>query len=597
MTSGRGEAGLTVSQRAVAALASVRPNQVAFISGAGISMDSPTGNPSGLALTLEAIHRFFEADTAENLTRIYSSLEMDRRVPRLEVVLASIYDVYGGVALEQFLEPLSAAQPNPLHQFFADHLKLGGFHATANFDDLIEQCGNGPYRQPFHFHGRLHFDSPDDLGARFEVIELGFSTEVMTRFDSILSDPNVECVVFVGYSGQDFYDATPFLSNRLGSDSKSVMWIHHEGSPLARGSLLESLMNAREVLLAECHTGELLREVAGAWQIPWAPTIAQRPDRLSPRMELDTLLAVRATANLFGRMGLRDLTLETANRIPPSSRTSADWERIGDAYWGRGEYRLARAALLRATSEMGPDEVFARRERKARILWVRGSYLRALFACRGLVEDVFQDESTVEPRTKLRILETSARVLHHMSLCPDVHFMVRDAEVARVQGLIARELETSGDSVPVAIRNGAASAAADLEDVLRNAGVRVQSGKSAVPADYVESFGQSDMLHAWLNFRHGQLRRDAGQMTPDAYHSAIRRLRRHQGCIGALADVHRTLLLPGESDYYSIGEIWRSFEGVDFTRWHRFRLSAGLVLRKARSAIRSRSAALASSAE
>jgi hypothetical protein len=68
----------------------------------------------------------------ERMQRTYAVLELNRSLPRLETLLEMAILEHGLPLLPILLSDLVAMPPNPSHQFFAEHTRVGGFHATAN---------------------------------------------------------------------------------------------------------------------------------------------------------------------------------------------------------------------------------------------------------------------------------------------------------------------------------------------------------------------------------------------------------------------------------------------------------------------------------
>jgi hypothetical protein len=64
-------------------------------SGAGISVDDPTGGPIGPALTERGLGAYFDAGVLERLRGIYDVVNPERKLPRLETVLDALTEVYG----------------------------------------------------------------------------------------------------------------------------------------------------------------------------------------------------------------------------------------------------------------------------------------------------------------------------------------------------------------------------------------------------------------------------------------------------------------------------------------------------------------------
>ena len=106
----------------------IDPENVVFLSGAGISVDGPTFGPIGNELTYRAIDACFAdhtRDTISNAYRVLAKLmktdfkdEYINMFPRLEAILEIVSKVYGVEALQILLSDLVSAESNDLHRFF-----------------------------------------------------------------------------------------------------------------------------------------------------------------------------------------------------------------------------------------------------------------------------------------------------------------------------------------------------------------------------------------------------------------------------------------------------------------------------------------------
>jgi hypothetical protein len=201
-------------------LAGMAPRSVVFGSGAGISRDAPTGGPLGAELTKRVLDTYFVPGIYEDLQRRYRRLEVvdEQARPRLETVLDTAVGTYGLELLTDALSDLVAASPNAHHAFFAEHLAAGGRHITANFDTCIERARAPVTQRPVHFHGALDSGTSraelEALGRRLSVIENGLPARMQDQLDEFLASEDVQALVFVGYSGSDFFDAGPYLLQR-----------------------------------------------------------------------------------------------------------------------------------------------------------------------------------------------------------------------------------------------------------------------------------------------------------------------------------------------------------------------------------------------
>ena len=101
-------------------------------------------------------------------------------------------------------------------------------------------------------------------------------------------------------------------------------------------------------------------------------------------------------------------------------------------------------------------------------------------------------------------------------------------------------------------------------------------GRSTVETSFAsssEALGETEALHAQLNYRHGALRQRAAggdAVEPGEY----RALQHAFTAIGATGDAFRVMLLPGAAAVFSLAEYRRALGLIDFSRWHRIRLLA-----------------------
>ena len=71
------------------------------------------------------------------------------------------------------------------------------------------------------------------LGARLQVIERGFTESMSKILQRTLAHSDGGTLAFVGYSGLDFFDATPFLMTFLSrSTPRQIIWHKYAPHPL-----------------------------------------------------------------------------------------------------------------------------------------------------------------------------------------------------------------------------------------------------------------------------------------------------------------------------------------------------------------------------
>jgi len=321
-----------------------QPNKVCFWTGAGVSNDPPTTLPLGSELTKRSIRMFCVDGTLDKIARYFCRTNMrdaygrEKRLPRLEVVLESLYDTLGPCVFS-VLEGFDVAPPNPLHCFFAQHLRRGGAHITANFDSCIERA-LPPERSPniltpLHIH-QLY--SPDEeqirrLGARIQQVAAGFPPDLSQRLTVFLERSSV--LVFTGYSGSDYFDVDPFFESLTRANTRfeslQVLWINHDESrslpeyvdwrEQTEGKrILEALERCgAKITYVIVATRAFLESIAELWEFPWMhPSLdSQEPrprcgDSLHPITQVERSLA---TGHLYGKMGIGREAAEIAQGL------------------------------------------------------------------------------------------------------------------------------------------------------------------------------------------------------------------------------------------------------------------------------------------
>ena len=212
-------------------------NLVVFI-GAGISIDGPTSLPGAADLTntilaaVCSVQRELQELIFPNPAELRPSallapfwkIEQERfsiKRPedlksslRLEVVLELLFEAFGTHGLE-CLTFMKSRTPNHHHTFVARLHTMGCQVLTTNFDTAVEEV--------VHLHGCIT-EPLDRLGATVSSLENGLSLSTIQLLEKLLSNKHV---LFLGYSGSDHFDISPFLmrSNRL---IRKVTWVSHE---------------------------------------------------------------------------------------------------------------------------------------------------------------------------------------------------------------------------------------------------------------------------------------------------------------------------------------------------------------------------------
>jgi hypothetical protein len=578
MTEERSSADATLAlQVAVSSLLDTGPADVLFWSGAGVSGDAPTLGPLGTTLTDRAIAEAFDGDLLDCLRQAYSALNLPRDRPRLEAVLDVVVAEHGPHTLSDLLNDLRDPPPNGNHHFFAAHTRLGGGHATANFDTCVERAGGDPDRI-VHFHGSFSAaGGVDELGARVSGIERGFNRHQREALDRRLDAATV--LVVVGYSGLDYFDVDPYwrdAAERGIFNGRRVVWINHApdwgllaGRACARKQLrIFADLGAADVYQVDAPTREVLNRMAVAWNmppIPPPPPVQRRPHM---RFEVTPTAKARATTRFLASAGLRGVVRQ---RLSGHQLTLEEHGWAADAAWGAGQYCNAALHWAQSYAADDPASRAIRGEREAACLWLRGR----LRAARTLLLRTLDDaaEQGVDPQLRLLIAETLARVLAHMRRLPDTRLLVTRSSRIRAVSLLddieqTLQDEADGRSLPIHLRARVASARADLAGQHRP-----ESGHEPI-----RDFDESEALGAMVNYQHAALRARAerrrdGDGGPPARWEYTRHRDRFRA-LGDTADAARVPLLPGAARVFPATTVVRDLARCDFTTYHLIRLAA-----------------------
>lgn len=254
---------------------SLNPARTIFWVGAGIGADAPCNLPLGNTLTDAFLYAML-GDRAENFILYWNnhipairdcvkngewsmpSVQTQYSVedvrlgkawerPRLEFIIGEINKLdleFQGITCEnpkieyryhrqcsiESLAHFAEAEPNLLHYRLADFAKAGATIVTANFDTCIERalgvdvkhirpaiCDGvkgieTDYGFVYHFHGvATDDDIQSSLGATVNNISKKLPDEFTARLTRNFEDGY--SIVFIGYSGLDFFDVQPFFES------------------------------------------------------------------------------------------------------------------------------------------------------------------------------------------------------------------------------------------------------------------------------------------------------------------------------------------------------------------------------------------------
>jgi hypothetical protein len=436
-----------------------RPHEILFWSGAGISNDPPTSLPLGLALTRHVVETFCLPSTWGRLTALFRDFELrdgsgrNKIAPRLEAVLDTLVAEMGYEALD-ILAGCATASPNELHRLFAAHVVAGGTHVTTNFDTCIERSlQSGDRSSIHHIHGLYDGTAPGarELAARVGVVARGLPRATSDLLDRLLLDASL--LVFVGYSGSDYFDVDPYfstLSDRIDLGHLTVSWIHHRpsgtggGASSADGSLLLRSL-ADSGALVRRHYGPTATVVARLLARDPPPTPKPVPPRfraipLSPDWDARVL----ATARLWASMGVSGEVVELFSQLRDvsSKPRDAQWY-VSTALEDGGLYRKARRETRRL-SRNDPNEVASRARRIAGSYWLQGRLLSALFVIRRAIQRA-EREANVAEHTRLGLVDTAMHLLRDMGRLPFGAALTRRAVLAYWRRLSGAERIVADD--------------------------------------------------------------------------------------------------------------------------------------------------------
>ena len=200
--------------------------------------------PLGMQLTEQWLKHLLPDGEFEYLYRHYNQVmdAISRTGPRLEKVIDDAITVFGQPCVD-LLSFFDQCPSNPVHQSIADYVQQNRvFAVTTNFDTAVEQCHSDipvitPQNiSPEHTWGvvKLHgcISEPiHSLGHSIANLQAGLSDPIKQLLKGLLDEPN-NTVVFIGYSGLDYFDVVPFFK-RLAEDAEDkvkarTIWIDHE---------------------------------------------------------------------------------------------------------------------------------------------------------------------------------------------------------------------------------------------------------------------------------------------------------------------------------------------------------------------------------
>ncbi|WP_435135652.1 hypothetical protein [Actinacidiphila sp. bgisy144] len=583
-------------------LAALGPAEVTCWTGAGVSLDAPSCLPAAEALTRRAFALYFDSgpdtDSFGTVMAHHRSLGWtapqicDRsagaarpgtvRLPRLETVLGVADRVLGDDhrAL-RLLADLRTAPPNRLHRFFAHHLRAGGRHVTANFDDCVERAHEGAFAAPpgpeqlLHFHGSVRDDPRlGTLGATLARIEAGFAADEARRLTRALR--RAPAVVVAGYSGSDFFDVDDLLA-ALPADAlrgQRVTWVNHgvhtdRGAdwhqvPRGRQPAMAGLLRAAgaEVAVVCGPTADFFAALAAAWSLPalaapgrrttWCPDVpVSHAERIAAR------LALYRALGLVGEVGAMLAEEATRSAVPPAQ---ARWA-LSELLWEKGRWGELRRVWSRGVLPAGIDPVH-RAERIGACLWVQGRLLPAYVWLHR------HRRGAAAPAAARVLMETEGRVLEHMALVPGMKLLSR----LLTPGFL-RALQAHLPDSDVHLRRRLLDVSSSLRALAAGAPRRDDR------ADGERTwFAETGNLLGWLNYHHRLLRDTYAPDRPDGeLGQDYRRAAAMYTSVGSVAGAVRARLLPGAERVFTVPEYLGGLIALQYGWFHRFRLAIRFV--------------------
>jgi hypothetical protein len=359
-------------------LADISLKETLVWSGAGISRAHPAGLPDGPQMTSQVLAAACQPRTECVVRRYFGEMSLvdssdrPKHLPRLESVLEAVVQARGKSGLS-LLAALERVKPNAWHELFAVHLAAEGAHITVNFDRLIERKLAGRVSgELMHLHGVAARGELDRLAGQISNL-----SAALRPFEARLRELLVaaRALVFVGYSGSDFFDVDPFFAQlaeeRVDLGHLQVIWLRHdpesteltlrhEPSPASGDGamILRSLARCRAKTFVCTGDGDLFRDYLAAI---WGVELSQPPDEPNGPVQLaydqaptdrDRLLA---TARLFLLLNVGRETERLARELEAVANHESDPDLASellviadDCYRSHGTYEAAIRVLARA---------------------------------------------------------------------------------------------------------------------------------------------------------------------------------------------------------------------------------------------------------
>lgn len=561
--------------------ASVNPQDVTVLSGAGLSVEGPSSLPTGEELTKRVFDAFFLPGTLKTIRSKHAAVgwfeqplcpslapERKSRLPRLETVLGVAARIHGPEAIDRSTADMAVAEPNRLHRFFAQHLDRGGSHLTANFDECIERAAaatgaNWANSDLLHFHGSV--GGAGALGATLERIERGFSPDLAHKFLALLTRRPM--LLVAGYSGSDFFDVNTVIAELPPHSLRGlrVVWLLHSDHdphllPIQSLAPDEPTLSIFDILLRQgadlsvvcAPTDFLLGELVRRWQFtPLGSPLGRSPK--DPHIDVDHNLPPVATFALYLDVGLFGEVSSLAQAAAPLMPADEVRSATSAALWEAGRWNDVRRLWRRVR----PRTDTTRLERIGASLWVQGRLLPAFAWLTWHRRRASGDARQV-------LAETEGRVLEHMLRTPDLRWLARHF----VHGVLG-ELGQTDQTIGVTLYRRRTDLASSLGSTV---GGEREPHHAMMSSEW---FGQAGNVLAWVTYQHRRLRdsyrdTDSAQELGDRYSV----LREWYQAVGSKAGGIRTHLLPGAHRVFPTSEVLTGVFDLQYGWWQRFRIVA-----------------------
>lgn len=391
-----------------------------FWFGAGISV--PSGMPGGQQLTAKWLQHHLP--TGEN-RRILELFERHRAIigkslPRLEKVIEDAVWCFGPRCLEN-LAFFRDCRPNQMHRMIAEYVKAKrAFAVTTNFDEALERCDPDiPVSTPatgltadwglLKIHGSIGEDLTT-LGHSISMLQNGIAPSLRSAILAEMNDPETT-VVFVGYSGSDFFDVLPLFEQRNRADetfAAKVIWLHYHphhdihlnwtdedwSAVLTRGQ--DRMLAAFDPDRKQCRAGlshRHIAEVLGLGNLPLDISVPPEGDGWDKgwetRFQPNDDAKRRYTAKLSASLGLGTAGCRIPIEGLPRDRFTQDHQLAFNAFRDAGfydaEHRLRQWALNHPSDTYGM--LFHRRQMAAAAR-LANRWIEAWRQYRSLLDDV-----------------------------------------------------------------------------------------------------------------------------------------------------------------------------------------------------------------